>query len=224
MRKGDEKRRELLNVAEALFCRLGYEKTSVQDILDATDLSKGGFYHHFASKEEVLNALCKRRAEQAAVSTAEMLSQAESPMARINAVLRGFVPLRRDAAEFAAMLLPVMDKKEGRAIALVYQEALERQFQPLLKAEIAMAAAVEAVFPPVKEMESAILSLVNHCWMSIAAEACAALREGRNIEPAALLGMMTKYRRAVELLLDAPYGTIEIIRVEELDAVLRNLG
>ena len=51
MRKGDEKRLELLNEAERLFCQHGYDKTSVQDILGATGLSKGGFYHHFASKE-----------------------------------------------------------------------------------------------------------------------------------------------------------------------------
>ena len=50
MRKGDEKRQELLNTAERLFCRQGYEETSVQDLLNAASMSKGGFYHHFASK------------------------------------------------------------------------------------------------------------------------------------------------------------------------------
>ena len=43
MRKGDEKRRELLDASEKLFCQRGYEKTSVQDILTATGMSKGGF-------------------------------------------------------------------------------------------------------------------------------------------------------------------------------------
>ena len=77
MRKGDEKRQELLQAAERLFCQQGYEKTSVQDILNDIALSKGGFYHHFASKEEVLTALCERRAQRAAIYAAEALSQAE---------------------------------------------------------------------------------------------------------------------------------------------------
>ena len=53
MRKGEEKRQELLNAAEKLFCAKGYEGTSVQDILNVAEMSKGGFYHHFASKEDV---------------------------------------------------------------------------------------------------------------------------------------------------------------------------
>lgn len=219
MRKGDEKRQELLNTAEKLFCQFGYEGTSVQDILNVMSLSKGGFYHHFASKEEVLTALCNRRAERAAAYTAEALNQAGSPLARINAVLYGFLPLRKEEAAFAAMLLPYIDKPEGRGIAMTYQDALAAHFQPLLKAEIASAAAVEAVFPPVREMERVILQMVNQCWMDVAAAMYACVKEGKRLDQASLLNVLEKYRRAVELLLDAPFGSIEIIRVEEWDEV-----
>ena len=57
MRKGDEKRQAILDVAEKLFYTKGYEATSVQDILDVLDTSKGSFYHHFESKEQVSNIL-----------------------------------------------------------------------------------------------------------------------------------------------------------------------
>ena len=50
MKKGDLRRQAILDTAEALFFERGYEETSVQDILDAMELSKGGFYHHFESK------------------------------------------------------------------------------------------------------------------------------------------------------------------------------
>lgn len=221
MRKGEEKRQELLNVAEKLFCQQGYEKTSVQDILSVTGLSKGGFYHHFSGKDEVLAELCRRRAERAAAYTAEALSQAVNPMGRINAVLRGFIPLRREEADFMALLLPVITRSEGRAIAMIYQDALEEDFLPLLKAEIAAAAAVQAVFPAVKDMERVVLNMVNHAWMTIAAALYAAREKGQRLEPTACLSLLEKYRRAVEVLLDAPYGAIEILRVEELEEVSR---
>ena len=144
MRKGDEKRQELLAASEKLFCQQGYEKTSVQDILTATGMSKGGFYHHFASKEEVLSDLCTRRAERAAAFTAEALNNAGTPMGRINAVLHGFMPLRREEAAFVSMLLPLIEKPEGRGVAMLYQDALTEHFLPLLKAEIATAISVEA--------------------------------------------------------------------------------
>lgn len=224
MRKGDEKRQELLNAAEKLFCQQGYEKTSVQDILTATGLSKGGFYHHFASKDEVLSALCERRAERAAAFTAEALKNAETPMGRVNAVLHGFMPMRREEASFVAMLLPMIEKPEGRAVAMVYQDALTAHFLPLLKAEIAAAAAVEAVFPPVKDIEAVVLHTVNHCWMEAAAYAARCLRENRRYDQLTLLNLLEKYRRTVEVLLDAPYGSVEIVRVEEWDEVTRLLS
>lgn len=48
------KKNELVEIAEKLFLEKGYEETSVDDILNASGLSKGGFYHYFKSKEEVL--------------------------------------------------------------------------------------------------------------------------------------------------------------------------
>ena len=48
------KKDELVEIAEKLFLEKGYEETSVDDILNASGLSKGGFYHYFKSKEEVL--------------------------------------------------------------------------------------------------------------------------------------------------------------------------
>ena len=216
MRKGEEKRQELLNTAERLFCLSGYEATSIQDILDAMKLSKGGFYHHFASKEELLTALCDRRAQRAAEYSAAQLEAADTPLARLNVVLRGFMPLRKEEAAFVAMLLPGLDKPEGRAMALTYQEALTAHFLPLLQETVAEAARAEALYPPVKDIELLVLHTVNHCWMEAALLIRRALEEGRRPEPAALVQAVAKYRRAVELLLDAPYGTVEIIRAEEL--------
>lgn len=221
MRKGEEKRQELLNAAEKLFCARGYEGTSVQDILTAAGMSKGGFYHHFASKEDVMKALCARRAERAAAFTAQILPEAATPMARINAVLYGFMPLRREETAFMAMLLPVIGTAEGRAVAMAYQDALEESFLPMLTAEVAAAAAVEAVCPPVKDMERIILGVVNQCWMSVAAALNAGSRQG--IDRLTLLNMLMKYRRAIEVLLDAPYGTVEIIRVEKWDEVMNRI-
>ena len=224
MRKGEEKRQELLNAAEKLFCQQGYEKTSVQDILGVTGLSKGGFYHHFSGKDEMLAALCTRRAERAAAYTAEALNQAENSMGRINAVLRGFMPLRREEADYVSLLLPLISKPEGRGAAMIYQDALEEDFLPLLKAEIAAAAAAKVVFPRVKDMERIILHTVNHAWMTIAAVMASAWEKGQRLEPNLILSLLEKYRRAIELLLDAPFGSIEILRVEEIEEVNRLIG
>ncbi len=49
---------EILQVSERLFHEKGYENTSIQNIADSCGLSKGALYHHFKSKEEVLERIC----------------------------------------------------------------------------------------------------------------------------------------------------------------------
>ena len=50
----------ILDTASTLFLQKGYDKTTLQDIIDATKLSKGAIYHHFASKEAILIAVVDR--------------------------------------------------------------------------------------------------------------------------------------------------------------------
>ena len=44
---------KILDAAAQLFLQKGYQNTTLQDIIDATKLSKGAVYHHFKSKEEI---------------------------------------------------------------------------------------------------------------------------------------------------------------------------
>ena len=54
----EETERRILDVARELFTEKGYERTSIQDIVNALgDLSKGAIYHHFKSKEAILDRL-----------------------------------------------------------------------------------------------------------------------------------------------------------------------
>ena len=50
-RDPDGTRQALLGSALALFERLGYDATSVQQIVDDANRTKGAFYHHWESKE-----------------------------------------------------------------------------------------------------------------------------------------------------------------------------
>lgn len=51
--KGDQTRRHILAVAAQAFAERGYAGTSLNDVIKATGLTKGGFYFHFTSKEQL---------------------------------------------------------------------------------------------------------------------------------------------------------------------------
>ena len=51
----------IIKAATELFTSQGYDKTSMQDIINATaGLSKGAVYHHFQSKEDLFDAVANR--------------------------------------------------------------------------------------------------------------------------------------------------------------------
>ena len=52
---------QILDTAQRLFLEKGYDNTTIQDIVDHLDgLSKGAVYHHFRSKEEIMDAVGDR--------------------------------------------------------------------------------------------------------------------------------------------------------------------
>ena len=55
----------ILDTAFSLFMEKGYEHTSIQDLLNNLGgLSKGAIYHHFKSKEEILEAVTDRMTKE----------------------------------------------------------------------------------------------------------------------------------------------------------------
>ena len=58
------RKNEILDTAEKLFAEKGFDKATVNDILEAAGIAKGTFYHYFKSKEEALNAIVRRRIDE----------------------------------------------------------------------------------------------------------------------------------------------------------------
>ncbi|MHB9118361.1 MAG: TetR/AcrR family transcriptional regulator [Burkholderiales bacterium] len=66
-------RDHIVEAADQLFYRQGYEHTSFSDIADAVQISRGNFYYHFKSKDEILDAVINVRL----TNTRKMLEQWE---------------------------------------------------------------------------------------------------------------------------------------------------
>lgn len=63
VKEHDERKNEIIDTASHIFAQKGYDKTSVNDILNAIGIAKGTFYHYFKSKEEVLDAVIAKATE-----------------------------------------------------------------------------------------------------------------------------------------------------------------
>lgn len=78
----EQTQERIIDASIKLFIEKGYEQTTIQDILTALNLSKGGLYHHFKSKEEILEAVKQKRIQYAADMLHELIAHTQAANAK----------------------------------------------------------------------------------------------------------------------------------------------
>jgi AcrR family transcriptional regulator len=76
-------RDRIVESADDLFYRQGFEHTSFSDVAAAVNISRGNFYHHFKSKDDILTAVIERRLAHTRGMLQQWESEAQTPEARI---------------------------------------------------------------------------------------------------------------------------------------------
>ena len=95
MNKGDLRKKQILEAAMALFNEKGFEKTSVQDILDKMGISKGALYHYFLSKEDILREIIQNRINaRFSLIESELDKPGFTPTEKLNMLFRAMNFLR----------------------------------------------------------------------------------------------------------------------------------
>jgi len=109
MSKGDLTRQRIIEEAAPIFNQRGFAGCSMQDVLDATGLEKGGVYRHFASKEELAAeafryawtrvAKARREGQDAISGTVEKLQYSVKRFAETPGIFPGGCPLMNTAID-----------------------------------------------------------------------------------------------------------------------------
>lgn len=80
---GRPTREQIVEAADQLFYRQGFEHTSFAHIADAVQISRGNFYYHFKSKDEILQAVIQRRQANTRTMLESWEAQGDTPRNRI---------------------------------------------------------------------------------------------------------------------------------------------
>src|SRR5215471_13722716 len=83
-----EPRQEILRTAARLFQERGYDATSMNDVAAALKLSKGGLYHHFQSKDEILFHIMSHAMDITEERVINPARRIESPEERLRTLIR----------------------------------------------------------------------------------------------------------------------------------------
>ena len=219
MKKGDARREELLAAAEKLFYTKGYEKTSVQDILDAINFSKGGFYHHFDSKLAVLETICQQRAEETCeLARQHAMSDRLNAVEKLNALLAGSTLWQSDNPGFVAILIQVAYREDSALMRAKMQTCQLKSMQETMEAVLRQGVKSREFF--VDDVPSCA-ALVLRLYMQFSDE-IAFLLAKKDEEEELFQEMVTKvraYRTAIERILSAPFGSVVLVDIDELQTI-----
>lgn len=216
MKKGDERRDELLATAERLFYSKGYERTSVQDILTQMGYSKGGFYHHFDSKFALLQAICERRAqENCARARASVLGETDSACAKLNALFHSAALWQSDNPGFVALLIQTAYREDGALMREKMEQCQREGMRDVLEGVLREGVHTREFF--VSDVP-ACASVVLRLYMQFADEIAFLLAQEESEErmAEAMVSSLCAYRTAIERVLLAPFGSIVLFDAKEL--------
>lgn len=216
MKKGDLKRVQILDAAEKLFYERGYDHTSVQDILDALQMSKGGFYHYFDAKDSVLRAVSERRAQSRFDRlNAELYGTRRSPVEKLNLLLSMANLFEAEEGPFAALTLKLCYRDKDAAMCAHRRRVLVDRLLPLVNDVVAEGVA-DGSFHTRHAMEIGRLLLLLAC--DVDDEVCNLLADQPE-NPDVMLRMLEllyTWRESAEKLVGAPYGTLVLFDVGRL--------
>ena len=158
-----ETKSALLESALALFEERGYPATSVEDIVVGAGLTKGAFYHHFGSKEEVLQIIHDTYIDNELEVCRRIMDEFDDPRAQVREIIRASV---LDLAQFRSHISVYMQDRrfltgERRQAVLAKRDSIDQILQGAIQSGID-----QGMFRPEMTARLAGLGIIGMCaWV-----------------------------------------------------------
>lgn len=133
-------REQIVEAADELFYRLGYEHASFADIAEAVQISRGNIYYHFRTKDEILQAVIARRLAKTEDMLARWEAEGDGPADRIRSFIGILIANRANIMAYGCPVgtlcaelakLDHIGQKDANRIFVLFRDWLRRQFAEL---------------------------------------------------------------------------------------------
>jgi AcrR family transcriptional regulator len=126
MTKGEATRQKIIEQAAPLFNRLGYAGCSMQDIMAATGLEKGGLYRHFSSKEELAEAVFRYSITQVSALRWDGIEEIDEAVEKLRFMIGRFVQVQSIIPGGCPVMNTAIDADDGNpALKKLVQKAVQ---------------------------------------------------------------------------------------------------
>ena len=131
------RRDAFLDAAQRLVETKGYEAMSVQDVLDALEVSKGAFYHYFDSKQALLEGVVDRFADGGMASIAPILNDPKLPaIKKLERVFAGIAGWKAERKELVLGIIEVWNSDSNAIVREKVRRMTVRLVVPMLSSVV----------------------------------------------------------------------------------------
>ncbi|OIQ92218.1 HTH-type transcriptional regulator MtrR [mine drainage metagenome] len=130
-------RDHIIEAADQLFYRQGFEHTSFSNIADAVQISRGNFYHHFKSKDEILDAVINVRLNNTQMMLEKWEIEGKPPEDRIRSFINILIANKAKIKQYGCPVgtlctelakLNHASQSEANSLFTLFRTWLRRQF------------------------------------------------------------------------------------------------
>ncbi len=207
----EQKRGQILDAAQRLIYNRGYAQLTIQELLDALQISKGAFYHYFASKQCLLEALVLRLADEVERLCGAIVQATHLPaLVRLQQFFDLAGRWKTAQRDYLLELLRAWYADDNALVRLHSQALSEQRITPLLATLIAAGVREGALATPFPDQAAAIVQALltsmgdhfAHLLLSDLPRPEAHARAER---------LVAAYNDALERVLGAPAGSLHLI-------------
>lgn len=130
VKEAEERRNEILDVAERLFGTKGFDSTSTSDILNEIGIARGTLYYHFKSKEEILDATISRMMDCLIEKAKAIVEQKDIPV--LQRLTMMMLSLNVSDGAFGQELLKQMHKPQNALMHQKMERCLLSSINPII--------------------------------------------------------------------------------------------
>jgi AcrR family transcriptional regulator len=210
------KRKEIVDVTQRLVYTKGYEHMSIQDILNELRISKGAFYHYFESKNDLLEALVDQMLIEAEPVVRPIVDDPNlTALEKLHRLFDASARWKSARKDYILSLVRVWYADENAIVRQKIQTNSIRWTTPLIE-KIIQQGVREGVFNTAFSAQTGELVMYLLYHIGDAMVEMIFSSESKDIELVHAEKMMAASNEALERVLGAPAGSLNLVDRENL--------
>ncbi len=202
------RREAFIDAAQRLIEAKGYEQTSIQDVLDDLDASRGAFYHYFDSKADLLDGVIARMVEGATASLAPLVADPDrSASEKLNGLFSGIASWKTERLDLMLALMRTWLSDDNAIVREKFRRGVVANLTPVLTTIIRQGVA-EGSFTVTSPDHAARVVVALVLGANEHASDLYVARQAGIASIEAIDGALTAYPEAIERILGARPGSL----------------